>query len=130
MPTTDQARLQSLIRARHPCIRIVTPEESEALGLVRDSAISAGRDLWLWSAVKGLGNGLLADSPTEPGTENAAAALYRLSRAAAPTMAVVLDLAGFLKDERTLRAWRDLVEVFGANGGCLVMIDYSEDVPS
>src|SRR4051812_22057540 len=99
MPPTDRERLDQLLRARHRCIWIVTQEEQEALRLVRDAAMSARMDMRLWSAVKGLCNGLVENTGAEANTENAAAALYALAQSDPSCLAVTLDLAPFLKDD-------------------------------
>src|SRR5262245_48420555 len=77
-PMTDRERFEQLIRARHRCIRIVTNEESEALRLVRETAIDLQADVLVWSAVRGVTDGLLAGSLSEANTENPAAGLFRL----------------------------------------------------
>ncbi|MBX3358728.1 MAG: AAA family ATPase [Phycisphaeraceae bacterium] len=132
---SDAARLGALVRAHHRCIRIVTFEEHEALRAVRDMALDAGRELLLWSSVRGLEDGLVAGRVKETGSENPAAALYRLGLRDTPTLAVMLDLGPHLRDDRTLRAWRELVARWREMGdlgvhNSLVMIDHSEEAPA
>jgi SpoVK/Ycf46/Vps4 family AAA+-type ATPase len=87
---------------------------------------------------RGVHDGLVAKSPGVPDTEHPAAALFHLaSRAENPSssssfLAVMLDVSGHLKDERTLRHLRDLVHKFEQAGGTshLILIDHSPDLPS
>src|SRR5690606_729622 len=46
-----------------------------------------------------------------------------------PALAVTIDLAGHLKDDVTLRAWKDLVQRAGELRSCVVMIDHADDAP-
>ncbi len=130
----DQERLERLIRAGHACISIVTYEEEYALGLVRETAFKLGCDLtgtslWLWSVSQGLRDGLVAAPQRVASTEHPAAAMLYLSRLDKRLVCVMLDLIGHLRDERTLRQFRDLVRRFEETGSHLIMIDYQEEVP-
>jgi ATP-dependent 26S proteasome regulatory subunit len=130
----DQERLERLIRAGHAAIAILTYEEQYALSLVRETAFKLGYDLsgtslWLWSVSDGLRDGLVARPSRIENTEHPAAALLYLSRLDKPVVCVTLDLIGHLKDERTLRQFRDLLRRFEEVGSHLVMIDYQEEVP-
>ncbi len=127
---TDRERLEQLIRSRHPLITIVTNEEAYALGLVRETALAMGRDLRLWSIIGGVRDGLVSGTPPIPETEHPAAAIYHLTHQLEnPGVCVTLDLAGHLKDERTQRILRDLIQRFRKNEATLVTIDYSEAMP-
>jgi AAA+ superfamily predicted ATPase len=127
----DQQRLDHLIRsARHACIHIVTHEEGLALDLVSHSAMGSVDSVWTWTAVQGLRPSLLDDTLPMPNTEHPAAALYHLASSAdSPCIAVMLDLAGHLGDERTLRALRDVVHKFRALGSRLMLIDHEDQLP-
>ena len=128
---TDQQRFEQLVLAKHPCVHIVTYEEDYALQTVRHAAVENGWDLWLWTVTGGLRDGLLENSASVADTEHPAAALYHLcrDRAGKRGLFVMLDLAGHLKDERTLRTLREGVAKL-AKGGCtLVLIDQHDEVP-
>ncbi|UCF34915.1 MAG: AAA family ATPase [Phycisphaerales bacterium] len=126
----DQERLQSLIVARHACIRLVTHDEDYALSLVREAALSQGLSLRLWSIIGGVRDGLVAGTPPDPDTEHPAAALYCLEKQLPePCVMVMLDLASHLKDERTLRLLRDLISAARKSGATLVMIDHADSLP-
>lgn len=128
---SDVARLGRLITARHACISIVTHDEAHALELVRQVALDKGWDLSVWSVTRGVRDGLVAGSATVADTEHPAAALYHLSRPRhTPGLFVALDLAGHLRDERTLRAFRDAVSTLSNNPGShLILIDHRDDLP-
>lgn len=127
---TDQQRIQQLMKARHPCVTIVTPEEEYALRVMRDVAMESGGELLVWTVIRGVHDGLVADSPAIKDTEHPAAALYYLAQRESRQLVVTLDLAPHLKDERTLRLARDLVARFRETGSMLVMIDCHEEIPA
>jgi AAA+ superfamily predicted ATPase len=128
---TDEERFQTLLRARHPAVSIVTPEEEDALDTVLRAAVEVGLDVVIWSNSGGVRDGLLEGGPGIPDTEHPAAALYHLSMLPAKRRVVVmLDVASHLaKDERTLRQWRDLVRRCLKDGSTLVMIDHAAGRP-
>jgi len=76
---TDRERLDQLITARHPCVAILTPEESHALDVVREAALERSLDLSIWSITTGLHGGIIDPPQTIPDTENPAAALFHLA---------------------------------------------------
>jgi MoxR-like ATPase len=130
----DQRRFERLLRAGHRCLRIVTHEEAEAMRLVRDAAMGLGLRLLTWTAVRGVGDGLVGGSAPVPETENAAAGLHWLARTDAPAIIATLDLAAHLRDDRALRAWRELLVRLEdlADAGMavhLVMVDCQEAAP-
>jgi len=126
-------RLRSFLNPRHPCLRIVTHEESEARDLVRSAAAGLGLAPWSWSVTTGLRPGDLAGTVSIPGTENPGAALvYVATQVHEASLFIAHDLADHLQDARVLRAWRDLVERPRDGAGPLVqmvMIDHTERVP-
>ncbi len=133
----DADRLQSLIQAGTTCVWITTDDEELALRIVRDAAMGLNRPILQWDAIRGVSDGLVAQSAceAEKGTENPAAALYRLGEHEGPAICVMLDLIAHLSDERTLRAARDLIGKFdleaesGQPAGVLILIDHREDLP-
>ncbi|MFN7019799.1 MAG: AAA family ATPase [Phycisphaerales bacterium] len=123
-------RLVELIRSEHRCIRIVTLEEAETLGYVVEAAMSVDCGLRVWTAVQGVYDGLLAGSEAVQHTENPASGLFELARTKERSLLVLLDSCGHLaSDERTLRAWRELVERCHHTGSCVIMIDAREHAP-
>jgi MoxR-like ATPase len=134
MPT-DQDRFEKLLATRPGCVRMVTLEEEEAVAMVHLAALGipyAGDGtggLMGWTAVRGVYDALVEGSTGVEGTENAAAAMTHLAMAHPGRTILLLDVAGHLKDDRTLRAWRELVAACGRAGGCVVMIDAGEDAP-
>lgn len=128
----DQQRFEHLLRARNHCVSIITHEEDYALNLVRETAVRTGAEIWVWSVIGGVRDGLIADSPPAPETEHPAAGLYFLTenRLVPGTIAVTLDLAGHLKDERVLRLLRNLLCRYRSAGCHLVMIDHRDELPA
>jgi ATP-dependent 26S proteasome regulatory subunit len=127
---TDPQRIQQLIVAQHGCIAIATHEEPHMLAMLRQIATDRGSELWVWSVTLGWRDGLTAHSPPITETDHPAAAMYYIANLPPKArLYVTLDLAGHLKDERTLRAMREAlhkIEAFGAN---LIMLDATEELP-
>jgi ATP-dependent 26S proteasome regulatory subunit len=127
---TDHERLQQLIVARHACVAIATHDEAYVLALLRQIAAERGAEMWVWSVTLGWRDGLVAASPPIAETEHPAAAMYYLAHLPPkPRLYVTLDLAGHLKDERTMRAMREALQQVESFGGNLVMLDACEDLP-
>jgi AAA+ superfamily predicted ATPase len=126
----DRQRLSQIVRARHTCISIATYEEDYSLNLVKSVAKELGYSLWIWSVNRGIRDGFNDDGLPVSDTENAAAALYYLGVRENGSMCVTLDLVDHLRDNRTLRVLRELLELFKQGGGCLVMIDSRDDFPA
>src|SRR5688500_13765786 len=108
----DAARLQALVEAGHPCISIETYEEDEAGRLVGHVAAEMGRPLYGWSVSRGVHDALVAGGGPVENSEHPAAALFHMGLNNSPCLTVMYDLAPHLKDERTSRHLRDLVERF------------------
>jgi hypothetical protein len=121
--------LWTLLNAGPRCVRIRTSEEDEAMYAAHAAAMTLSSRLLSWSIVRGVSDAMLQDSRPVPETENAGAALYHFSRQTEKTLFVTLDLAPHLKDDRTLRCWRELVAGLTRTGSRLVMIDSSAEVP-
>ena len=130
MPTASD-QIDRLARAGHRCLRIVTTEEADALSEVVIAAVNLGYGVQVWSAVHGVYDGLVAGQQPTANTENPAAGMYQLMRIGKPTLLVLLDLTGhFANDERTLRAWRELVHRCEQTGCCVVLIDHRDSAPA
>jgi hypothetical protein len=128
--TTDQQRLEHLLRAEHPCVSITTYEEDEALSLVRDAVQELGLDLLIWSVSQGLRDGMIADGPSITGTEHPAAALVAIEQMPRRVTVAMLDLAEHLKDERTMRCLREAIGAVAKTGGHIILIDHSTNAPA
>lgn len=138
----DEERLSRLIRSHHSAIAISTVEEADALWVVAESAMAVGRPLWTWTVVQGVKNGLLADSPSVPETENPILGLHRLGRMAVAAdgrdaggkdghgaICCTLDLADHLEDPRILRVLRETMALVRRRGGTLIMVDHKAALP-
>jgi len=131
LPTDeDRQRLEKLIQAQHHVISIATLEEEEALQVVRDTALEQGLEIWLWSMSKGIRDGLLVDGPCVPDTDHPAAAMFHWMGQEKGALCIMLDVAGHLKDERTLRLMRDLIAKFEKEGSHLILIDSQGELPA
>ncbi|NLE29539.1 MAG: AAA family ATPase [Phycisphaerae bacterium] len=126
----DLQRLEQLIRARHCCVSIVTYEESDAVELVRRAAERQNKSMWVWSVNRGVRDGHRDDGMPVSETEHPAAALYYLGVRENNSICVMLDLAEHLKDARTLRMLREMIDLFAQGGGMLVLIDHQDHLPA
>jgi hypothetical protein len=128
---TDLESLEKLLAARPSCVSIVTMDEAHALDLLKDAARRAGRAVRIWSVTQGVHDGMLTPPEAVLDTEHPAAALHHLAHQVAPPMvAAMLDLAGHLGDERTLRVLRDAIASFRDTGSTLVLIDHRGTLPA
>jgi hypothetical protein len=135
MPQTDLRSLERLLAARHGCISILTFEEEHALEVIRRASLD-GKPLWIWSNADGLREGLFAKGKTVPDTSHPAAALYRIwSDPAMRGIFVFLDLGGHLKDERTLRLLREVIQRCARHdvdpqlASTVILVDSTESLP-
>lgn len=128
---TDRQSLEELFLARHPVVAIQTFEEEYVLTVLGEMALERELDLWMWSATEGLRDGLISGSRPIPDTDHAAAALYWILQQQSQRAGLYLfcDLAGFLKDERTLRCLREAVDRLARNGSQLVLLDHTDALP-
>src|SRR3569623_869881 len=127
---TDQERRERMIRARYPAIAISTFEEEYALRLVHGVAMELQCDLFTWSVTRGVRDALLNGAPPIVDTEHPAAALVWMSQPRTKRgIFVMLDLVGHLKDERTLRAFRDAVEQLPRSNSVLLLIESHAEFP-
>ena len=126
---SDAKSLESLFRGGHSCVSISTFEEPEAVDAAREAAMELVLPIYVWSINHGVADGLISGSLPVPDTEHPAAALYHLSQVKQRCVAILLDLAGHLKDERTLRMLRDTMTDFERLGSHLVLIDHQEQLP-
>ena len=127
----DSERLQSLLAAHYPCITLTTHEEDDALEMVLNVAIELSMPAVMWSQSRGVRDAILRDAPPVPDSEHPAAALYHLEQTAGgPRLIILLDMAAHLmRDERTIRHWRDLVRQCARDGSTVLMIDHQADRP-
>lgn len=125
----NRTELERLLRYGHPCISICTFEEEHALTLVRDTALTIGRPLWMWSLGGGVQDGLLDRGRTVPATDAPLAALAHFAELQGAPLCVMLDLAAHLREERVLRTLRNTLRHIERNGTQLILIDHSEELP-
>ncbi len=130
MPVTDQERFSQLVQARHPCVSILTYEEDYALSVVREAVVEQGWEMMLWTVTSGLRDGLIENSASIANTEHPAGALCHLCQDRAKKgVYVMLEFAGHLKDERTLRTLREAIAQMARCNGTLVLIDQNDELP-
>lgn len=125
----NTTRLTTVLQSGTTCIRIVTSEEAEALGVVREAAARRNRPFFWWTLTEGVRSGDLADQPPVPGTTNPAAALVYLRQELGEGTACLLDLGAHLTDPHASRALRDLIGLLGTSGGRVALIDHDAAAP-
>ncbi len=126
---SDRLHLIKLIDNGSRFIFAPTNEEDEVLSLVRDYAVRNPIDLWIWTVVDGLRDGLVADQPPISDTTSAAAALYYLKKSGKKFVVVMLDTLSYFRDERTLRVARDLLPSLAKTESTLILIDHQDELP-
>ncbi|MBX3395471.1 MAG: AAA family ATPase [Phycisphaerae bacterium] len=125
----DSARLEQLIRGMYPCVVIGTVEEDHALSTIREAVIRTPSFLNIWTIVDGLRDGLVADQTPIPETVHPSGALYYLLRQENPGINVFLDLAAHLRDDRTMRLLREVVEHCRNQRGMVILVDHNGELP-
>jgi hypothetical protein len=122
-------RLRAMLGAGHACVAIVTAEESYALEVVKGALMGLDPPLAVWSASRGLVDGLIENEGERAVTEHPAAALHLIAQRSTPTTLVTLDLAAHLEDARTARALRDLIARGRETGSRVILIDHEDRLP-
>lgn len=128
----DAERLERILSGPHACVFISTVEEDEALSAVREAALALRRPLWVWTAVSGVQEGLIAESTPVANTADPIKALeYFLARDDKPLCAM-LDLLPHLRDAKVRRALRNALSQISRydRGTRLILIDASDDLPA
>jgi AAA+ superfamily predicted ATPase len=125
----DLDQLKNLINSNNGCITMLTFEEEYALDMIRATATDLNREMWVWSVVDGVRDGVVPLRPPVPQTDVPHQGLLHFMDVKPGTICVTLDIGEFLKDNRTLRCWRDLVDNFARMGSTLIMINASEQLP-
>lgn len=131
MPRTDIDQLSRLINAGHPCVMLPTFEEDHAMAVIRTVADELRRHALAWTVTRGLHDALIREETNIPDTTHPAGALTHLAKhTPARSIIVMLDLAGHLKDDRTLRALRELFDHLQRVESTLILIDPTDDFPA
>ncbi len=125
----DVETLINLFEAHHPCVRINSPEEDQALLVIRDAGMSLGLDVFQWDAYHGVRDGLVADGKQIEKTEGAIAGLMWAIRRDDRAIFVMLGLGHHLNDPHILRAARELIGRCQNGYGHLVLIDHAGELP-
>jgi len=127
--STDVDSLDRLLKGRHACIRITTFEEQYALKVVRETVLRSPMHCRIWTCTEGLRDGLLSDAAAIRDTDHPAGGLFYLIKNSVKEVDVLLDMAEHLRDAKTLRLLRDLSERKQQDGGHLILIDHTDDLP-
>src|SRR3954468_13353461 len=95
----DRKRFANLLRARHPCIAIVTSDEGHALNVVVGAAVDCARQVLSWSTMRGICSGLFQEEVDKrPESNVPSRALRMLALEDHTKVLVMLDLAPHLDD--------------------------------
>ena len=127
--TDDAGKLEQMITYDHSCISICTDEEQEALEMVRHVALNLKKTMWIWSAGRGLREGMLKDSQPFPETELLVPGLVKMAEVANGSICVTLDIADNLGNKLNLRMLRDTIALFRKTENVLIMINSSDNLP-
>ena len=108
-PPRFLVELDTLIRARHPLLWLVSSEEPRVDGLLEEMAQTHGKVLLAWSVTKGLHRlgGARAQPPPCEGTEDPIAALRAVGAYGEPSLVVLKDFHPYLAEPRVVRALRE-----------------------
>ncbi len=116
--------LDLLVRARHPLVYLVTPEEQRAETILERLADQHGKALVSWSATRGLhrapgggGSGALPEPSRAP--LEVLAAVERLGE---PALVVLKDFHPWLQDPLVVRALRELAFALEASYTTVILL--------
>ena len=100
------------------------------LPIVREVTSARNEELWLWSITNGVHDGLMLNTAGIADTEHPAAALCHFIQSCnRRSVIAMLDLVGHLKDEKTLRMFRDAIEKIQQHRGTIILIDSRDELP-
>ncbi|MBL0058869.1 MAG: AAA family ATPase [Elusimicrobia bacterium] len=122
----QENEMDILIRARYPLIYMVSWEEARAEALLARMAQRQGKNLFFWSATRGL-----AEHPF-PGTGNAADPIQALEQVAVSkqkALFVFKDFHPHLQDPKVIRRLRDLVTDLKSSYKTLVFLSPLLTIP-
>jgi SpoVK/Ycf46/Vps4 family AAA+-type ATPase len=127
---SNKDRFVDVLRARHPCVSIVTGDEGYAMDIVVAVAMECGRKVLSWSTVRGICEGLFSEQhEARADSMVAARALRQFVVNDHANVMVMLDLVAHLDDKLTLRAARELIDHCRKLRTTLVLIDHHDRLP-
>ncbi|MFY7894945.1 MAG: hypothetical protein ACOVP8_01835 [Phycisphaerales bacterium] len=130
----DASRFRQYVSARNRMIRVVSGEERECIEMAVEAALSMNLRPYTWTVTAGITPAWAQGEKPINETMHAATALtYARTKLDGPAMVILLDLADHLGEPATLRALRDVYELYagGERGpSCIVMIDHKDAVPA
>lgn len=141
MPTPEQVQaLRALVDTRAPLLLVQTHDEPRVVKLFEQLAKGGGRELWSWSATRGLrvaqglklklldfGSSAPADSNDTKALPEALAQLQRMEGAA---LVLLLDIHPYLSNPLITRALKELALHSEARGQQLVLVGHDIDLPA
>jgi AAA+ superfamily predicted ATPase len=125
----DFQRFEQLIKGGFACISVATHEERYALEIVRKSAATLKRDIWIWSLAGGVRDGFIQGSPFIPDTDTPTSGLTSYQNATPGSICVALDLAEHLGSGKPLRILRDMIDNYAQTQVTMVLIDHTDSLP-
>lgn len=130
----DASKFRQYLTARNRMIRVVSGEERECVEMAVEAGLSMNLRPYTWTVTGGIVPAWAHGEKAINETMHPAAALsHARNRLEGPTMMILLDMADHLGEPATLRALRDLYELYasGERGpSCIVMIDHKDAVPA
>lgn len=130
----DASRFRQYVSARNRMIRVVSGEERECIEMAVEAALSMNLRPYTWTVTAGITPAWAqGEKPINETMHPAAALTYARTKLDGPAMVILLDLADHLGEPATLRALRDVYELYagGERGpSCIVMIDHKDAVPA
>lgn len=126
----SQKELTEYLRAKYPCVYVITHEESRVLESVADTAKSLKRHAVAWSITKGV-EALTTGAPASAESTKPSAGLAHMEKNLKEGVAVLKDFHPYLKDPVVVRQLRDTLESFrsGEKARTLVMMGPVQEIP-
>jgi ATP-dependent 26S proteasome regulatory subunit len=123
-------QLDVLVRARYPLIYLVSWEEQRLDAVLADLAKSHGRQLYEWTATRGLRqvSGGRAVAPPEE-TREPARALIHIQEIKDPSLVVLKDFHPYLDSPVAVRAMRDLAHYLKSTFTTVLLLSPVMSIP-
>ena len=131
MAPDDLDKFKKLLRAKHPVVTVEGQDEATVLDGLLVATASERQQVWSWSAVRGLCQGVFGESQEQEETEHPAAALYAVLQSKRPRpVLVLLDLLDYLPDPKLARLLKEICAAYEAEGGTVLLIGETVNLPA
>lgn len=125
-PSTQEAELEVLVRARYPLIYLVSWEEQRVTEMLARLAFKLNKKVFTWSVTQGMVD---AEGRGDPAARDPQAALDYAAKLSDPAILVLRDFHPFMQDAGVIRRLRDVVAGFKSTFKTLLILSPQLTIP-